>query len=247
MSPVVGNVYYDDIPIVCAIDKNIVSVSWFSSVEGNLGTGAQISSRLSSGNHVITARDVQGNLSVSVSITVTERNSVEKNGTRFLIPHLPYTCTVKNNRFKPYIASLDGSASDLIITTKLLPKPKPRYSNKSEKNITAEINNLSNSADAIKLFRCTGAADMQKFPIVSHPQIFSRNTAPALRDENERNFYIVNTALQSAQPHCLPFKRYYNSDIIAAWIPKEYAADTAAIDACIAEFENTRYAFFTHA
>jgi len=241
VSPVVGNVYYDDIPIVCAINKNIISASWFSSIEGNIGTGAQISCRLSAGNHVITAHDVQRDRSVSVSITVTERNSVENNGTRFLIPHLPYTCTVKNNRFKPYIASLDGSASDLIITTKLLPKPKPRYSHKSEKNITAEIDDFSNNADALKLFRCTGAADMQKFPIVAHPQIFSRNTAPALQDENERNFLIVNTTLQSAQPHCLPFKRYYSSDIIAAWIPKEYAADTAAIDACITEFEKTIY------
>ena len=239
VSPVVGNVYYDDIPIVCAINKNIISASWFSSIEGNIGTGAQISCRLSAGNHVITAHDVQRNRSVSVSITVTERNSVENNGTRFLIPHLPYTCTVKNNRFKPYIASLDGSASDLIITTKL--QSKSRYINNVDKNIVVETSELSSVGDELKLFRCTGSGDMQKLQVVSPSRIVKRNTVSPLQDENERSFLIVNTAFQSGQPHNILFKRYYTSDTIAVWLPKEYAADTAAIDACITEFEKTIY------
>ena len=89
VSPIAGNVYYDDIPATCAIDKNITSVSWSSSLDGNLGTGAQISCRLSAGTHIITARDVHRGASVSVSITVTERNNIEKNGTRFLLLKQP--------------------------------------------------------------------------------------------------------------------------------------------------------------
>lgn len=239
VSPVVGNVYYDDIPTVCAIDKNITSVSWSSSLDGNLGTGAQISCCLSAGTHIITARDKQRGTSVSVSITVTERDNIEKNGTRFLLPYLPYTCVIKNNQYKPYIASLDGSASDLTITTKL--QSKSRYSNNVDKNIVVETSELSSVRDELKLFRCTGSSDMQKLQVISHPRIFKRNTVSPLQDENERSFLIVNTAFQSGQPHNILFKRYYTSDTIAVWLPKEYAADTAAIDACIAEFENTIY------
>ena len=240
MSPAVGNVYYDDIPIVCAINKNIAPISWESSLDGKLGMGAQISCRLSAGTHIITARDVYRDASVSVSITVTERNTIEKNETRFLLPYLPYTCVIKNNQYKPYIVSLDGSASDVTLRTELL--PKVRYSNNVDKNIVVETNEPSSVGNELKLFRCIGAADMQKFSIVSHPQILSRDTtAPSLRDKNERNFLIVNTAFQSGQPHNILFKRYYTSDTIAVWLPKEYTADTAAIDACIAEFENTIY------
>lgn len=246
VSPVVGNVYYDDIPTACAIDKNITSVSWSSSLDGNLGTGAQISCRLSAGTHIITARDVHRGTSASVSIIVTERNNIEKNGTRFLLPYLPYTCVIKNNQYKPYIVSLDGSASDLTCITELL--PKARYSNNVDNNITAKANGLNNNEDdlndvedELKLFRCTGSGDMQKLQVVSHPRIFKRNTVSPLQDENERSFLIVNTAFQSGQPHNILFKRYYTSDTITVWLPKEYAADTAAIDACIAEFENTIY------
>lgn len=246
VSPVVGNVYYDDIPTACAIDKNITSVSWSSSLDGNLGTGAQISCRLSAGTHIITARDKQRDISVSVSITVTERNNIEKNGTRFLLPYLPYTCVIKNNQYKPYIVSLDGSASELTCITELL--PKARYSNNVDNNITAKANGLNNNeddlsdvGDGLKLFRCTGSGDMQKLQVVSHPQIFRRNSTAPLQDENERSFLVVNTAHQSGQPHNILFKRYYTSDTIAVWLPKEYIADTAAIDACIAEFENTIY------
>ena len=246
VSPVVGNVYYDDIPTACAIDKNITSVSWSSSLDGNLGTGAQISCCLSAGTHIITARDKQLGTSVSVSITVTERDNIEKNGTRFLLPYLPYTCVIKNNQYKPYIVSLDGSASDVTCITEML--PKARYSNNVDNNITAETNGLNNNEDdlsdvedELKLFRCTGSGDMQKLQVVSHPRIFKRNTVSPLQDENERSFLIVNTAFQSGQPHNILFKRYYTSDTITVWLPKEYAADTAAIDACIAEFENTIY------
>ena len=239
VSPSAGNVYYDDIPAACAIDKNITSVSWSSSLDGNLGTGAQISCRLSAGTHVITARDVYRGTSASVSITVTERNTIEKNGTRFLLPYLPYTCVIKNNQYKPYIVSLDGSASDVTFITELL--PNVRYSNNVGNNITAKTNDLSNNEDELKLFHCTGSGDMQKLQIVSPPRIFKRDTVSPLQDKNERSFLIVNTAFQSGQPHNILFKRYYTSDTIVVWIPKEYTADTAAIDACIAEFENTIY------
>ena len=53
ISPIENNVYYDDLPVVLSINKDIDSVYWTSSINGDLGTGSQISVNILPGKHKI--------------------------------------------------------------------------------------------------------------------------------------------------------------------------------------------------
>lgn len=233
ISPAVGNTYYDDMPTLCTIDKNITSITWFSSIDGKLGRGAQISCYLSSGNHVITAHDEQQGTKSSITITVLARKTTEKQSTRFLIPHLPYTCVLKHNRPKPYIASLDGTAIDLTLTAQPLSRQYDSYT-----GLTAATSSyIPEHEQTLKTFRYN--PPIQQLIPATPPDI-PRRSAAAIR-QNEKQFFIVNTAFQSQQPHRILFKQHYASQNIEVWIPTDTPIDIKAVDACISEFEKVIY------
>ncbi|UTC90352.1 hypothetical protein E4N80_06370 [Treponema denticola] len=220
ISPIESNVYYDDLPVVLSINKDIDSVYWTSSINGDLGKGSQISVNLLPGKHKI--KVIAMGCEKVISITVLERFNKNLMKSKFRILQTPFDCIFKNQKYKAYIASLNGSADNFFIKKKNL-----NYLNCKDTNLEDE--------DGLKLFRCYDNINSVS-PIPDVPILrYFKNT---IENKSEKKFYIVNTKNQIAEPHYISFKKYYSSDNIDVWIPKKTLIDTVFLDLCINEVEN---------
>ncbi|UTC68381.1 MULTISPECIES: hypothetical protein [unclassified Treponema] len=220
ISPIENNVYYDDLPIVLSINKEIDFVYWTSSINGDLGTGSQISVNLLSGKHTIKAAAM--GYEKIISITVLERFNKDLMKSKFRILQTPFDCIFKNQKYKAYIASLNGSADNFFIKKRNL-----HHSNHQNQNL--EDN------DDLKLFRCPDNVNLTSFvPNISIFQYLQN----IIEDKSEKKFYIVNTKNQIEEPHYISFKKYYSSGNIDVWIPKDTLNNTSFFDLCINEVED---------
>lgn len=220
VSPIESNVYYDDLPIVLSINKDIDSVYWTSSINGDLGAGSQISVNLLPGKHKIKVKTIS--CEKTIQINVLQRYNKDLRQIGFRILQTPFDCIFQNQNYKGYIASLNGSAENVFIKKKNL-----NYSNRQNENLEKESN--------LKLFRCSDNFNLA-YPITDIPVFgYFKNE---IKDKNEKKFYIVNTENQIAEPHYISFKKYYSSGNIDVWIPKDTLTDTSFFDLCINDVEN---------
>ncbi len=219
VSPIGKNTYYDDLSIVFSIDRALNSVEWYSSINGRLGSGSQISVRLSAGKHKIEVK--ANNINKTFYIRVLERGDSDSDKTKFRVMDNDFSCQFKNKSYNAYLVCLDGRADKVCF------KVNSKKKSFSNKRLLLEKKNISKN-NSLKLFRCNTNVNLKLKP----------NKIKRYRNQNEKEFFIVNTANQMADPHKIMFNKYYSSSTLDVWIPKTFLGETSVIDSCIDEFEN---------
>ena len=174
-SPQTDKSYYNDESILFRLDRVVDPVTWFSSIDGELGTKYEMATNLTAGTHTITARS--GTEEKTITITVSPHSGSDGSVSQFRIRHLPYTCRLTDANVLPYITALNGTARNLYIGQQL--------SSESYRAVLGDREDF----DKRKLFRCGNDIDVLKLNI-PQPTVFRRNLLAA-GSSNEKEFFII--------------------------------------------------------
>lgn len=225
-SPQTDKSYYNDESILFRLDRVVDPVTWVSSIDGELGTKYEMATNLSAGTHTITARSGTGEK--KITITVSPHSEADESVSQFRIRHLPCTCRLTDTKVLPYITALNGAARSLHIGQPLPPAPA------SQRSVLYDTGDI----DTRRLFRCGDDIDVLKLKLPQHA-VFRQNALP-VENSDEKEFFIINTETGNLEhTHKLSFKRYYTTDVIEVWLPKDSSPEEKeAVDKCIKELKN---------
>ena len=210
-SPVNNWVFDEDSEILFAANMKSNSLIWESSIDGYLGTGTQIKSKLSSGTHTIYVKLEEYSLSSETQVFV--RSNEESKTSKKLITSLPLSITNCNDK-KIGLLSLDNTTNDISFY------------------VEEDVSELE-STESPELRNINFQIELD----ILNPDIKTVKARTILNNE-EKSIYVMNTISSYLEPHEIYIKRYYSSENLTVWIPIDFAEDMCLIDECIENVEN---------
>ncbi len=213
--------YFENQKIIFSSNLNDTQQKWISSLDGDLGDGAQIENELSSGVHIITLEYLPTGEKRSVKIIVNKKNNSKTFSLEY-ITKLPLEINYKAEEVGFF--TLSGSSENLLIKT-----------NKSETESFTNSEGVLPLCDNIqKPFSNTKL--LEKIKPVSARSI--------IQECDERHFFVLNTMDSYSPPTEFNGKRYYSSASgLEVWLPEEillgdYDKTRLIIDECIESIES---------
>ena len=218
-SPKNGWTYYADTKIMLAVNVDTRDILWTSDISGNLGKGNHITIYLSEGLHCISAeiRGVKKEQYVQIS-----NNSSASSSSSVLINYSPLDIMAKKGSYYSYSYSYNGTVSNFKISPiQTNPNPaagllfspinSPEPPDSFIKDIWLPIPKMGQYTDSIR-----------KRPLFVNDYNLG----------DKRSFYVINTQEQLGTPHYIEAELFYQSNLLAVWIPAEYQLSNAIIDEC---------------
>ena len=168
---------------------------------------------LTFGQHTITVKDIDNNVSDSICITVIKKHNTSNNLN--LITGFPYNLTNNKGKKTYGFVSLEGSAKNVsfgylshnLVNSYGTTIPKRDFSIKANTNL-------------LKPFRKPFFRTISNY------------------EENSRMFYVANTTYAGNSYHEIQAKKYYQGNAITVWIPENLTFDYVCLDTFIQKIEN---------
>ena len=214
--------YFSDLPVFLSSNLDSDAMDWFSSLEGSLGSGNGLSRYLAPGRHEIRMQFGRG-FYRSVTIDVLERRSSGPSEGLHLIASASHEIYLPEGRHFLGAYALEGSARGLSIGTEILP-----LQTLAERELRP-----------LRDFRvATSGTDARNFPKALSRESGSRTLGSIHLMGDLKTFFVVNTAMQLAQPHEVVASLVRIGAHCTVWVAMNYGSFPDAIDSCVAAFED---------
>jgi len=201
-SPKAGWTYYEDTRIMLSVNVNTANIKWSSDIAGYLGTGNHLTSFLPNGLHRISA-EIRGH--IKEQIVYVSPNAA---GTQtVLVNYAPLEIKAKNGNCYSYLYTHDGSVEDFKISSiknavNAVPAYLPRLAYRGAlhepcRDVRLSMPHAGKRIDRISRRSLTGNG----YDI-----------------GDKRDFFVINTKIQTGPPHQVKAKLIYQSDTLSIWI-----------------------------
>ena len=204
--------YYENTEILFAINIKEADVTWNSSLDGVLGTGYKINTKLSSGIHIISVIDNKTKQSASTIVQVEKQVNavVEKN-----IFSSNYLTMDEDKKMSLGICTLDGTLSELTID-------KESINTRSQKLDKPQITDISIRVNLDNNSICKKS---------------NKSTTRSL-ESSQKEFYVINT-LNQLNVHTITANKILENEKVNVWLKSDCVIDESIIFELIEEFTNT--------
>ena len=228
-SPMDGWQFYEDSPVVFSCNVKSPPVVWTSSVDGLLGSGHSVSTVLSPGQHNIVAEGAGQKASVVVRVAPKKQDKnqlwlqlVNRSHQELMVTagrYLPVVCSQGSQVFNASISVMLGSSGSASRLAALL------FSGGEPIAMDG-----TNSMPAGDLCLRPQVAD---FVPIGKP-VGNRTSVDTL--PSQRDFFVMNTQSQLANPHVVSARLYRAGNSYTLWIPDDSMIDTVAVDSLLFNF-----------
>lgn len=213
LSPKSNWTYSNESLIVFSCNVSGQGLFWYSSLQGKIGQGREITARLLPGIHEITLKDEVYNKTASLFINVQEKENALS-----LITAFPFIIDEENQtenlKVKAGIISLDGKVEDLEF----------------------QFENLSENSENEKFLSNTILKDIPIDNKISALKVltpdFARSALTA-ESKNKKDFYVIDTSNSYSDAHELCAEKFYEDERLSIWLPENYNFDINLINEII--------------
>ncbi len=203
--------YFEDMEILFAINIKEDDVTWNSSLDGVLGTGYKINTKLSSGTHIIYVIDNKTKQSASVLVQVESLANpiVEKN--IFSSNNLIFE---ENKKMSLGICTLNGTLSELTVEKEIRNNRSLKHNEPKIKDVPIRVN-----FDKKYIYKNSNEAT-------------TRNL-----ESLQKEFYVINTVNQM-NVHTITANKIFENEKVNVWVKSDCVIDESIIFELIEEFTN---------
>lgn len=217
-SPQENWTFYTDVPIVFSTNLKNSEITWYSSLDGFVGTGNSFSFVLSEGNHTVTAKflNEEKNVKISVVSNKLRNDSIFT----YRINKLNQNLYVQKGNYNSLIYSFVGNAKQFGFLNANRKVSNNCNQNKLQPDFIQRDFSVKTSVSSLKI--CKN---------------INKNRS-VVQSQTSKNFYVINTENQLSEPHIVKAEIFTSGDFFTIWKPTDTKLDENLINQLISNFEN---------
>ncbi len=218
-SPQKNWTFYTDVPVIFSTNLKNSEITWYSSLDGFIGKGNNISVVLSEGNHIITAKisNKEENIKISVISNKLRNDSIFT----YRINKLNQNLYVQEGIYNSLIYSLGGSAKQFGFL-----------------NVSRNVSNNCNQNNLQSNFIQRDFSIKSSVASLKICESINKNRSVVAQSQTSKNFYVINTENQLSEPHIVNAEIFATGDFFTIWKPTDTELDENLINQLISNFEN---------